>query len=176
MKVAGQELLNSRVSHPSPWRSRRVVGVSETVTSRPRSSLGPERREITLEVSRRLVQRPWFGETLSSILSLLALGDNWNGYGERAIHESAVKRAVNVLAVIGAAGPCPDVVPTSEGGIQLEWAGAGFEIEVEVPPVGPASIFLADPSGEYSEVLAGRQHKIWERLREHISAIGAASA
>jgi hypothetical protein len=118
---------------------------------------------------------PWFREVLSRFHRLLALGDNWNGYGEQAIHEDAVKRAVNVLDIVGVDGPRPDVVPTAAGGVQLEWEGAGFEIEVEIPPFGPASVFVLDSSGEEWEVRAGSRNRIWEELRERITAMGAAA-
>ena len=107
MTASGQELLTRGASHPSPWRSERASGVSETVTPPARPAFGPERREVTLKVCRRLSERPWFHEVVSRFRSLLALGDNWNGYGERAVHEGAVKRAVNVLNVVGAEGPRP---------------------------------------------------------------------
>ena len=107
---------------------------------------------------------------------MLALGDNWNGYGERAVHKGALKRAVNVLDVIGVDGPCPDIVPTSDGGVQLEWASTDGEIEVEIPPVGLASVFIVDAAGEESEFLAGARNEIWQQLRTHIAAMGAATA
>lgn len=175
MTTISQDLLTRRIAHPSPW-SERIRGVSETATPRTRPAFGPERREVTLEVSRGLYYRPWFHELLSRIRRLLALRDNWNGYGERAIHEGALKRAVNVLNVIGTDGPCPDIVPTSEGGVQLEWAGADYEIEVEIPPVGLASVLVVDASGEESEYLAGARNEVWEQLRTRIAAMGTATA
>ena len=176
MTTSGQELLTRGATHPSPWRSERASGVSETVTPSARPAFGPERREVTLEVSRGLLERPWFRETLKRLLRLMALRDNWNGYGERAVHEGAVKRAMNVLKEVGVEGPPPDVVPTADGGVQLEWAGAGWEIEVEVPPVGLAAVFIVDPSGDELELVAGARNQIWEQLRMRIAAMGAATA
>lgn len=176
MTASGQELLSRRVSQPSPWTSERANGVSETVTQPARLGVVPERREVTLRVSRRLSERPWFHEVLARFRRLLVLGDNWNGYGERPVHESAVKRAVNVLDAVGAAGPRPDVVPTADGGIQIEWSGAGFEVEVEVPPVGPASVLVVDASGKETEMIAGARSSAWRQLRAQVSAMAAASA
>lgn len=174
MTVTGQELLTSGASHPSPW-SERTRAVSETATPPARPAFGPERREFTLGVSRRLYESPWFPEMLSRIRRLMALGDNWNGYGERAVHDGALKRAVGVLGVIGVDGPCPDIVPTSGGGVQLEWTSADCEIEVEIPPVGLASVYVAESSGEESEFSAGARNRVWEQLRERIAEMGAAA-
>lgn len=176
MTKPGQELLTRGASHHSPWRPERASGVSETVTPRAQPTFGPERREVTLEVSRELLHRPWFRQTLKRFLRLMALRDNWNGYGERAVHEDAVKRAMSVLREVGVDGPPPDVVPTAEGGVQLEWAGAGWEIEVEVRPVGPAAVLIADPSGQELEHVAGARNPVWQELRTRIAAMGAATA
>lgn len=176
MTVSRQELLTHGALHPSPWRSERVSGVSETVTPSARPAFGPDRREITLRVSRELSERPWFNDVFSRLCRLLALGDNWNGYGERAVHEGAVKRAMEVLDVVGVDGPCPDVVPTSEGGVQLEWTSSASEIEVEIPPVGPALVFVVDDSGPEFEILAGARSSVWAELQDRIARMGAASA
>ena len=175
MTRLGRELLSRGASHPSPWRSERVSGVSETVTPRAQPMFGPERREVTLEVSRELLECPWFRQTLKRFFRLMALRDDWNGYGERAVHDGAVKRAMSVLREVGVDGPPPDVVPTAEGGVQLEWAGAGWEIEVEVPPVGPAAVWIADPSGQETEHVAGARNQVWGELRKRIAAMGAAT-
>lgn len=153
--------------------TRSAAGTSETVTPRPHPRFGPPTHgTLTVRVSSQFCKTPWFLETIAQILELLSLGDNWNGYGESAIHTSSVKRAVNVLDVIGSEGPSPEVVPTSAGGIQLEWVGNGFEIEVEIPPSGAASVFVVDPQGNETEHLVAARSKVWLELREHISGMG----
>ena len=156
--------------------TRSTAGTSETVTPHPRSRIGsPTHGTLTVRVSSQFCKSPWFLETIAQLLELLSLGDNWNGYGESAIHTSSVKRAVNVLDIIGREGPRPGVVPTSDGGIQLEWVGNGFEIEVEIPPSGGASVFVVDPQGNETEHLVAARSKVWQELREHISGMGAAT-
>ena len=131
---------------------------------------GPERREITLEVSASLRRQPWFHPTVGRLEGFLSLKEDWNGYGEQPIHESAVKRAVAVLDDVCPMGPEPWVVPTSDGGVQIEWAAGGFEIEVEVPPTGPAQILIVEPSGGEFEMLAHADSiDVWGRLRDRIA-------
>ncbi len=117
---------------------------------------------------------PWFKEAVTQMRELLSLGENWNGYGEQPVHDSAFWRALGVLGDIGINGPRPDIVPTPDGGLQLEWMGAGFEIEVEIPPEGPAIIFISNPSGKETEHIARlRNGRIWRLLRYKITTIGA---
>ena len=50
------------------------------------------------------------------------LCEDWDSYGARPIYTSVIRRAEWLLGLLEAAGePPPDVVPTSDGGIQLEW-------------------------------------------------------
>lgn len=174
MTLMDQELLSGPKT--PQFVTRGAAGTSETMTPRPHSRFGPPTHgTLTVRVSGQLLERPWFPETLNRLLELLSLGDNWNGYGESAVHTSSVKRAVNVLDAVGSEGPRPGVVPTSAGGIQLEWVGNGFEIEVEIPPNGAASVFVVDPLGNETERLVGTRSTVWQELREHISGMGAAT-
>ncbi len=132
-----------------------------------------DRCSITFSISRVLLEQPWFGETLVQLLDLLLLDDNWNGYGESAIEISSIKRAVNVLDVVGKQGRQPGVVPTMNGGVQLEWIGNGFEIEIEVPPTGPAEVQIVDPANNEEEYSIGSRSSRWGQLRETISNMAA---
>ena len=82
-------------------------GLSQTLTPAADPTRGPDRREITLTVSATLQNQPWFHPTLSQLAKFLSLGDDWDGYGAKATHESAVKRAVAVLNAVCPAGPEP---------------------------------------------------------------------
>lgn len=147
--------------------------MSETLTPATDPTLGPERREITLRVSGVLYGQPWFHPTLSQLESFLSLREDWDGYGAQPIHESAVKRAVAVLNAVCPAGPEPWTVPTSDGGVQIEWAHEGLEVEIEILPTGPAQILIVEPSGEESEMSAfSDSTEIWEMLRDRIAEMG----
>ena len=140
--------------------------------------LGPERREITLTVSRTLHSHPWFYPTLEPTrgVSLPWRRLEWL-WSAKATHESAVKRAVAVLDAVCPAGPEPWVVPTSDGGVQIEWASSGFEIEIEIFPSGPAQILIVEPSGEESEMPASADStEIWSQLHDRIAAMGRSTA
>ena len=69
----------------------------------------------------------------SEVLTVLAsLADGWDGYGGAPITEAAMRvaRAIHV-------------VPTCNGGIQVEWHVNGWDLEVEVSKDGiPVSVVM----------------------------------
>ena len=176
MSTVEQDLLSESTPQQRSWISYARAGISETMTPAPGSVLGPERREITLQLSAALFRQQWFRPTLDRMIEFLSLEENWNGYGERPIHDSAVKRAVDILNEICPNGPGPSVVPTPRGGLQIEWAVGDFEIEVEIPPSGPALVLVVDPSGHETETTATARSGAWELLRNHLSRMQQATA
>ena len=70
--------------------------------------------------------------TLDAIGQLLNLPQNWDSYGARCVDPNCVSAALSlVLDVLRDDTPPPSVVPTSQGGIQLEWHTKGIDFEVE---------------------------------------------
>ena len=176
MSAIEQDLLSEHTPMERSWIAYARAGVSETMTPLAGSVLRPERREMTLQLSATLFRQPWFRPTLDRMLEFLSLEENWNGYGERAIHTSAVKRAVDVLNTVCPDGPAPSVVPTSQGGVQLEWAAGGFEIEIEIRPSGPALLLIVEPSGQETERTAEARSSAWGMLRGQIARMQQATA
>lgn len=101
----------------------------------------PESR-VTVQVSRDVSRQTWFSLTRARLEELLALGPNWNGYGEQPIHPASVKRVVGILQGAGYTGQAPTIVPLASGGLQLEWSNGATDLEVEVLPQGAAHAFV----------------------------------
>ena len=168
MSVTEHSTLTS--TQPSWWTSRASQEISETITKY--TILQSEQREIELSVSPILRNQIWFRQVKARLQKFLMLESNWNGYGEDPIHEGAVKRTIAVLdTVVSEMALQPDIVPTSEGGVQIEWASGGFEVEVEILPTGPAQVFIVEPSGREHECHAGSHSEIWGTLQEIIERI-----
>ena len=170
MSLVEQDLLTASGSSTLSWLAQTRSGASEVLTSTGGTVLGSERREVPLEISATLGKQPWFNPILERLRGFLALSENWNGYGERTIHESTLRRVVEVLKAVCPEGPAPEVVPMSDGGVQIEWASGSYEIEIEVPSIGAAKIFLADPSGSEQEIEADSSSTlVWGLLRDCIA-------
>ena len=110
----------STAAHREPWRAQpniRAVGERST----------------------------WLSPTIERLNGLLRLPDNWDRDGASRVNPRA---AVAALELLGAAArpdtPAPSIVPTDEGGVQLEWHLRGMDLEVEVAPSGRVHGFFAD--------------------------------
>ena len=71
--------------------------------------------------------------TVDRLLGLIDLGRNWDSYGAAPIDPANVEVALRILSRIKRKDtPPPCVVPTSRGGIQLEWHLRGIDLEIEI--------------------------------------------
>lgn len=81
----------------------------------------------------------WREDVLDEINALLSLEPNWDSYGAQAIDGGCTgKAAVFVLLLAEHKKlPRPSVVPTSGGGVQIEWCIDGLDIElnIELAPI-----------------------------------------
>lgn len=73
---------------------------------------------------------PQIAQALSS---LLVLPPNWDSYGAQPIDPRCIEYARTLLrSIMKPDTPAPAVVPTSQGGVQLEWHTKGLDLEIEV--------------------------------------------
>jgi hypothetical protein len=85
------------------------------------------------------------------IQDLAQLPENWDSYGGRTISAVSVFSALQFVGTtVGPSTPHPSVVPTSEGGLQLEWHRAGVDLEVEFLPSGARSVYFFDSASNES--------------------------
>jgi hypothetical protein len=87
--------------------------------------------------------QPWVRPMLEEFADLLSLPANWDSYGAREIDLSCVKFAFEKLLPLAMRPktPLPSVVPTTRGGVQLEWHTRGIDLEVEV--IAPGRLYAA---------------------------------
>lgn len=157
--ATAQRLVESWNAEP-PRHCGETIVEALTMQRRPRSGLGRHPAFPTAVLLRRY---PWYSAVMCQVESLLSLGPDWNGYGERPVHRSAINRAIAILGVIG--GPCPDLAPTWDGGVHIEWYDSGIGVELIVPPVGAVAVVLE--SGD--EVFASPQSWVWAHLKRHLA-------
>jgi hypothetical protein len=93
----------------------------------------------------RDVRHPWLGEVIKKAGELLHLKPNWNSYGGKPIQKKAMAAALAFLErMMQAPTPRPQMVPTSQGGVQLEWHERGIDIEIEFYPDESVGIAFED--------------------------------
>jgi len=67
----------------------------------------------------------------------------WDSYGGLPVTREVLGEMVGwLLNWTGHEAPAPTVVPTSGGGVQLEWHMAGIDLEVEFQPSGKVGMLL----------------------------------
>ncbi len=83
------------------------------------------------------------------ISSLGTLPQDWNTYGSPHIAQRAIQAAHRFLETgLIQGAPVPQIVPTSDGGIQFEWHLAGRRLEIEIDEEGAMEYFYVDAIGE----------------------------
>jgi hypothetical protein len=87
----------------------------------------------------------WVEPTLRTLGQLLALSSNWDSYGAHPVDPACAWSAWQLLtAVMRDDLPAPGIVPTNQGGVQLEWHTRGVDLEVEVAPPRTVSVSFED--------------------------------
>ena len=87
----------------------------------------------------------WVLATVERLCDLLWLNANWDSYGASPVDRFTVELALDLLfAIMQKTSPLPSVVPTSCGGVQLEWHTGGIDLEIEIEPAGSIDVFFCD--------------------------------
>jgi hypothetical protein len=92
----------------------------------------------------------WIVPILKKVCELGSLPPNWNSYGGQPIRPEIAEAAVTLLLnLLTPADPLPSVVPTTRGGILLEWHEGGIDLEVDIQ--SPLRFHVALEDGDHEE-------------------------
>lgn len=103
----------------------------------------------------------WVEPTIRALVERMQLPQNWDSYGAKAVTAAAVARALDILTrVMGNGSPTPDVVPLTDGGIQMEWHTANWELEITIPGDDVPAYYYQTSSSpiDEGEMLAPYEH------------------
>ncbi len=91
----------------------------------------------------------WLRRVLESVAELLALEYGWDSYAAPQISPDAVVDAIRILLELADTIEIeiPVIVPTTRGGIQLEWQRPGVVVELEVNPGAQPSLLVEHTQG-----------------------------
>lgn len=118
----------------------------------PEPDAAPLRRVLEYPVPRGKVilelqgQPPgWIEPTLKALGQLLTLPPNWDSYDARPVDLANVWAAWQLLAAtLRDDSPPPAVVPTNDGGVQVEWHTQGIDLEIIVATPRPWYVSFED--------------------------------
>lgn len=75
----------------------------------------------------------WLLPLILKVCELGNLAADWNSYGAKPVDVETAASSIMLLAsVLTDRDPVPSVVPTSRGGVMLEWHIGGVDLEIDV--------------------------------------------
>jgi len=87
----------------------------------------------------------WFVPVRNSVDELLSLHENWDSYGAAPIRQEFVASASSLLhSIMDQDTPLPAIVPTTPGGVQIEWHRDGIDLEIEIESTSRISVYFED--------------------------------
>lgn len=89
-----------------------------------------------------LVVPRWLDRAKGELRRLADLPEDWDSYGGRPPNSASIARTLEVLDLLMEGDvPLPNFIPTSDGGVQLEWHRRGIDLEIEVKPSGRVAVY-----------------------------------
>ncbi|MGH9427978.1 MAG: hypothetical protein ACRD2L_16970 [Terriglobia bacterium] len=83
-------------------------------------------------------------QSIQSLSRLRQLEKNWDGVSAKMLTDDACETALRLLVALAMpAPPSAQLVPLTDGGVQLEWHVAGNDVEIEIDPKGDIHAFIA---------------------------------
>lgn len=128
-----------------------LTGLSQTDWTWPEATGIPAmRRAVALDFQSQASDRtdpsPWQSELSARLERLALLPPGWDGDSARAI-SSRVVEAVRMFItsqLVEQTLVKPQLVPTCEGGLQLEWHSQTVDLVIECEPAGPVTYYFFD--------------------------------
>lgn len=126
---------------------------------------------MQIKVIRMERSEQWASPILDKILELQELSPNWDSYGAKPVSSNAVMTAIEfVLVYLRPTDLSPSIVPTCDGGIQLEWHTDRLDLEIGISPSSQTSLFASHGDSEDDFEVAHPLHirEAIELLREAV--------
>lgn len=139
------------------------------------TSLFPSRQEetLTFAIAQRSPRYDELQEALGKLKSLRSLGPNWNSYQSEQISSQAIQGSWSLLKTIYQRGdvPMPSIVPTANGGVQIEWHKNLYDLEIEFESLTRADVYFEQDGEEPVEFPLQNDFTILNPYLDLISAL-----
>jgi hypothetical protein len=117
-------------------------------------------------------ERKWEVEVVQSLVRLAQLPAGWDSYGAPPIPRDASHFALEILqGIMRPRTPLPQVVPSSAGGIQLEWHEKGIDLELHITAPYQCELWFQDHQDQNSQPLSLELTDDFSALRRPISLL-----
>jgi len=111
-----------------------------------------KRQTSSAAVAASDISSPDVAAAFRRLWSLEGLRENWNSYTARAIEISALRSGHSLIETASNLRMLPmAIIPTAQGGVQLEWRLSDREIEIEISPDETAHVLITK-SGQDMEL------------------------
>ena len=100
-------------------------------------------------------ERKWEVEVVRALVNLARLPAGWDSYGTSPLRRDAGHFALEILqGVMRPRTPLPQVVPSSAGGVQLEWHEKGIDLELHITAPFQWELWFQDHHDSNSQPLS----------------------
>ncbi len=104
---------------------------------------------VSFETASEKSSAKWLRQTVVELVRLLGLPKDWNSDNPARINPKAIEKILALLlTILDSDSTPPVVVPTSQGGVQVEWHQNGIDLEIEAFNSGNPEYFFSGPGGE----------------------------
>lgn len=104
---------------------------------------------VFLKTALEVSSARWFNRTITEIVGLMWLPKDWNSYSPKRIEPKTIEKMLAVLlAILDPDSTPPTVVPTTRGGVQVEWHWNGIDLEIEAFNSSKLEFFFSGPTGD----------------------------
>ncbi|HDL01299.1 MAG TPA: hypothetical protein ENH23_03600 [candidate division Zixibacteria bacterium] len=113
----------------------------------------------------------WFDKIVDRINHLLNLPKDWDSYGaKKIIPEVAISLMRSIAKFPQKHIPDPTIVPSNDGGLQIEWHQNDLDIEIDFQPNGRQVLYFENSSQEH-EIIDDLEINTYEKFSQLINCI-----
>ncbi len=154
-------------AQPTPYQGPSAASIAdEEIFASDSAWNGTE--PVTITVTQPIYDR--MSTLIDRLHHLGSLAPNWDSYDAVPVQGTAAVEAMRLLAqILTFDVPTPTLVPTSSGGLQLEWHQDEAELELDVHPNGAVEVFLSMPNNQTWEGPLANSRWRLEAFLRHIS-------
>ena len=113
----------------------------------------------------------WLNQTIVALVRLIWLPRDWNSDNPKRIKPKTVERIIALLlSILDPDSTSPMVVPTTQGGIQVEWHQNEIDLEIEAESSGKLEFFFSGPKGDKEGTIEGNPAIILKQFIHYLKA------